>query len=126
MQGDPLSHNNDNDDDDDDDDDDDHHHHHHHHNDDDDDDDDNNNHNNNDNNDDDDDEDDDDDDGHHHHHHHIERWKSRFFCNLLTAPRPASNTQATLKWPGRNRVHLTCSTQDGHHVQHGMPRGTKE
>ena len=41
---------------------------------------------------------------------------NRDFYILLTAPRTVSDT--TLKWPGRNRVQITCNTSGAHHVQH--------
>ena len=37
----------------------------------------------------------------------------RDFYNLFTAPRTS-----TLKWPGRNRVQITCYTESAYHVQH--------
>ena len=37
---------------------------------------------------------------------------SRDFYNLLTALSP------TLKWPGCNRVQITCNTSNAYHVQH--------
>ena len=48
--------------------------------------------------------------------------------NLLTAPQTVSNTISslhrklspthTLKWPGHNRVQITCNTSSAYHVQH--------
>ena len=39
---------------------------------------------------------------------------NRHFYNLLTAPRTVCDT---LKWPGRNRVQITCNTSSAYHVQ---------
>ena len=36
----------------------------------------------------------------------------RDFQNLLTAPAP------TIKWPGRNRMQITCNTPNASQVQH--------
>ena len=54
----------------------------------------------------------------------IERRNSRFFFLFLTIAslhRELSPTR-TLKWPGRNRVQITCDTQSAHHVQHVVCR----
>ena len=40
------------------------------------------------------------------------------FYNLLTAPRTVSSPTHTLKWPGRNRVQITCKTSSARYVQH--------
>ena len=77
---------------------------------DDDEDDSNNNNNNNNNNNDDDDDDD----------NRIERRNSRFFYNLLTAPRTVSNTCAQVA-----RVQTTCNTSCAYLVQHVMLRATR-
>ena len=46
----------------------------------------------------------------------IERPNSRFF--FLQSP------TRTLKWPGRNRVQITCNTSSAYNVQHVMLRAT--
>ena len=46
----------------------------------------------------------------------------RDFYNLLTAPLPSPTR--TLKWPGRNRVQITCNTSSAYHVQHVVLRAT--
>ena len=50
----------------------------------------------------------------------IQRLKSRFFtiCSLRSEPSPTR----TLKWPGRNRVQITCNTSSAYHVQHAVLR----
>ena len=50
----------------------------------------------------------------------IQRHKSRFFTvsSLRREPSPAR----TLKWPGRNRVQITCNTSSAYHVQHVVLR----
>ena len=50
----------------------------------------------------------------------IQRRYSRFFtissqCHILSPTR-------TLKWPWRNRVHITCNTLSAYHVQHVVLR----
>ena len=79
-----------------------HHHHHHHHNDD----------------DDDDDGDDDDDDIN----NRIHRRNSRFFT--ISSLRREPSPTRTLKWPGRNRMQITCNTSSVCHVQHVMLSAT--
>ena len=74
----------------------------------------NNNNNNNNNNNDDDDDDDDDDSN--------ERRNSRFFT-FPSLRRELSPTR-TLKWPGHNRVQITCNTSSAYHVQHVALRAT--
>ena len=48
----------------------------------------------------------------------FEFWGFGFFFfflnNLSTAPSPTRS----LKWPGRNRVQITCNTSGAYHVQH--------
>ena len=39
----------------------------------------------------------------------------RDIYNLLTAPQTVSSV---LKWPGRNRVEITCNTSSAYHAQH--------
>ena len=51
----------------------------------------------------------------------IIRRKSRFFTiSLRREPSP----KRTLKWPGRNRVQITCNTSRDYHVQHVVLRAT--
>ena len=54
----------------------------------------------------------------------IQRRKSRFF--FLQIPHRAANRlqHRTLKWPGRNRVQITCNTLSAYHVQHFVLRAT--
>ena len=78
--------------------------------------------------------DDDDNDHHHHHHHHdhdnnnnnnnnrIQRHISRFFT-ISSLRRELSPTH-TSKWPGRNRVQITCNTSSAYHVQNVVLRAT--
>ena len=49
------------------------------------------------------------------HERRIERCNSRSFAISLRRKRSPS---CTLKWPGRNRVQITCNTSDAHRVQH--------
>ena len=43
-------------------------------------------------------------------------------CNLtfstISSPRREPSPTCTLKWPGRNRVQITCNTSSACHVQH--------
>ena len=48
-------------------------------------------------------------------HNRIERSDSRFFT-ISSQSRELSPTR-TLKWPGRNRVQITCNTSSAYHVQ---------
>ena len=52
----------------------------------------------------------------------IQRRKSRFLTisSLRREPSPVR----TLKWPGCNRVQLTCNTSRAYHVQHVVLRAT--
>ena len=45
----------------------------------------------------------------------IERRNSRFLT-IFSLPHESSPTR-TLKWPGRNRVQITCNTSSAYHVQ---------
>ena len=56
------------------------------------------------------------------HNNRIQRRKSRYFYNLLTAPRTVSNTY--LKWPWRKLVQIKCNTSSAYHVQHVVLRAT--
>ena len=55
----------------------------------------------------------------------IQRSYSRFFT-ISSQSRELSPTR-TLKWPGRNRVQITCNTSSAYHVQVScyVPLGTK-
>ena len=55
----------------------------------------------------------------------IQRRYSRFFT-IFSQRRELSPT-CTLKWPGRNRVQITCNTSNAYHVQVScyVPLGTK-
>ena len=69
-----------------------------------------------------------DDDNHHHHrrrrrrhhrHHNdsrIQRRNSRFLT--ISSLRCELSPTRTLKWPGRNRVKITCNTSSAYHVHH--------
>ena len=46
-----------------------------------------------------------------------------FFLTISSLRREASPTR-TLKWPGRNRVQITCSTSSAYHVQHVVLHAT--
>ena len=46
----------------------------------------------------------------------IHRRNSRFFT--LSSLRHEPSPTRTLKWPGRNRVQISCNTSSAHHVQH--------
>ena len=52
----------------------------------------------------------------------IQRLNSRFFTisSLHREPSPT----CTLKWPGSNRVQITCNTSSAYHVQHVVLRAT--
>ena len=52
----------------------------------------------------------------------IQRCNSRIstVSSLRREPTPAR----TFKWPGSNRVQITCNTSSAHHVQHIMLRAT--
>ena len=52
----------------------------------------------------------------------IQRGNSRIFTisSLLRKPSPTR----MLKWPGRNRVQITCNTSSAYHVQHVILRAT--
>ena len=56
----------------------------------------------------------------------IQRRYSRFFFTISSQRRELSPTR-TLKWPGRNRVQITCNTPSAYHVQVScyVPLGTK-
>ena len=43
-----------------------------------------------------------------------------FFC--LQSPHCAASPTRTLRWPGRNRVQITCTTSGAYHVQHAVCR----
>ena len=51
----------------------------------------------------------------------IHRCNSRFFTISLRRERSPTRT---LKWPGRNRVQITCNTLNAYHVQHVVLRAT--
>ena len=55
----------------------------------------------------------------------IQRRYSRFFT--ISSQRRELSSTRTLKWPGRNRVQITCNTSSAFHVQVScyVPRGTK-
>ena len=55
----------------------------------------------------------------------IQRHYSRFFT-ISSQHRELSPTR-TLKWPGRNRVQITCNTSSAYHMQVScyVPPGTK-
>ena len=55
--------------------------------------------------------DDDDDDN------RTERRDSIFFSLTISSLRRELSPTRTLKWPGRNRVQITCNTSGAHHVQ---------
>ena len=46
----------------------------------------------------------------------IQSRSSRFFTISLLRREPSPTR--TLKWPGRNRVQITCNTSSAYHVQH--------
>ena len=52
----------------------------------------------------------------------IERCNSRFFT--ISSLRRESSPTCTLKWPGPNRVQITCNTLSAYHVQHVVIRAT--
>ena len=56
----------------------------------------------------------------------IQRRCSRFFT--ISSRRRELSPTRTLKWPGRNRVQITCNTSSAYHVQVScyVPLGTKE
>ena len=56
---------------------------------------------------------------------HIQRRYSRFFT--ISSQRREPSPTRTLKWPGRNRVQITCNTSSAYHVQVScyMPLGMK-
>ena len=58
-------------------------------------------------------------------HHRIQRRYSRFFT--ISSQRCELSPTRTLKWPGRNRVQITCNTLSAYHVQVSCcaPLGTK-
>ena len=45
----------------------------------------------------------------------IQRRYSRFFT--ISSQRREPSSTRTLKWPGRNRVQITCNTSSAYHVQ---------
>ena len=47
---------------------------------------------------------------------YIEKFKSR--CFTISSQRRKLSPTRTLKWPGRNRVQITCNTSSAYHVQH--------
>ena len=51
------------------------------------------------------------------------RGAIRIFFTISSLRREPSPTQ-TLKWPGRNRVQITCYTSSVYHVQHVVLRAT--
>ena len=55
----------------------------------------------------------------------IQRRYSRFFT--ISSQRREPSPTRTLKWPGRNRVQITCNTSSAYHVQVScyVPLGTK-
>ena len=53
---------------------------------------------------------------------HIHRRISRFFT--ISSLRREPSPTRTLKWPGRNRVQITCNTSSACHVQHAVLRAT--
>ena len=55
----------------------------------------------------------------------IQRRYSRFFT--ISSQRRELSPTRTLKWPGRNRVQITCNTSSAYHVQVScyVPLGTK-
>ena len=55
----------------------------------------------------------------------IERRNLRFFTT--SSQRRDLSPTRTLKWPGRNRVQITCNTSNAYHVQVScyLPLGTK-
>ena len=52
-----------------------------------------------------------------------ERRNLSFFFTISSLCREPSQT-CTLKWPGRNRVQITCNTSSAYHVQHVVIRAT--
>ena len=52
-----------------------------------------------------------------------ERRSSRFFFTISSLRREPSPTR-TLRWPGRNRVQITCNTSSAYQVQHVVIRAT--
>ena len=55
----------------------------------------------------------------------IQRRYSRFFT--ISSQRREPSPTHTFKWPGRNRVQITCNTSSAYHVQVScyVPLGTK-
>ena len=52
----------------------------------------------------------------------IQRRYSRFFT--ISSQRRELCPTHTVKWPGRNRVQITCNTSSAYHVQHVVLRAT--
>ena len=52
----------------------------------------------------------------------IPRSNSRFFT--ISSLRRKQSPTHTLKWPGRNRVQITCNTSSAYHLQHVVLRTT--
>ena len=52
----------------------------------------------------------------------IQRRNSRLFT--ISSQRRQPFPTRTLKWPGRNRVQITCNTSSAYHVQHVLLRAT--
>ena len=53
----------------------------------------------------------------------IQRRYSRLFT--ISSQRRELSPTLTLKWPGRNRVQITCNTSSAYHVQHVVLRATR-
>ena len=51
-----------------------------------------------------------------------ERRRLRFLT--ISSQRRELSPTRTLKWPGRNRVQITCNTPSAYHVQHVVLRAT--
>ena len=52
----------------------------------------------------------------------IHRRSSKLFT--ISSPRREPSPTRTFKWPGRNRVQITCNTSSACHVQHVVLRAT--
>ena len=65
----------------------------------------------------------------HYHHHHNNNRIQRRYSRLLTISSQCHEPSPTrtLKWPGRNRVQITCNTSSAYYVQVScyVPLGTK-
>ena len=47
-------------------------------------------------------------------------WKAQFEIVTISSLRRELSPARTLKWPGRSRVQITCSTPSAYHVEHAV------